>query len=60
MEDKVYAVIDPNGNVVNMVVWDGESEWYPPEGMIVIESGDSGCAIGWTYKGGIFTPPPAP
>ncbi len=55
-----YAIVDQNGNVINTVVWDGENDWVPPEGTTVIAAGDSGAGIGWTYKDGVFTPPPAP
>jgi hypothetical protein len=33
MEDQNYAVIDGNGNVVNIVVWNGDPNvWQPAEG----------------------------
>lgn len=54
-----YAVIDSiTYIVVNIVVWDGVSEWSPPSGTFAIQSDEAG--IGWTYNpgDGTFTPPP--
>ena len=53
-----YAVIDANGNVVNIVDLGPENDWTSPEGHTVAQSDVAG--IGWTYANGIFTPPPAP
>lgn len=52
-----YAVID-HGVVINIVVWDGESEWRPEEGEAVETTAEAG--IGWKYDGNSFTPPPPP
>ena len=27
-----YAVVNSGGLIINIVVWDGVSEWEPPEG----------------------------
>lgn len=53
----MYALIE-NGVVVNVIVWNGEAEWAPPEGQqaVSIASG-SGAAIGWTWDGSAFNPP---
>lgn len=58
MGTNAFAVVDSDGVIVNMVVWDGESEWAPPAGTIAIDAGESSCAIGWTYKDGVFSAPP--
>jgi hypothetical protein len=51
---KVWAVID-NGTVVNTVVWDGESDWSPPEGTELVSLADHpGVGIGWDYVDGTF------
>ncbi|WP_312293248.1 tail fiber assembly protein [Atlantibacter hermannii] len=50
-----YAVIK-DGIVINIVVWDGETEWQPDEGYAVKTDGSVG--IGWLYDGETFTPPP--
>ncbi|EPE9235543.1 hypothetical protein ACSPOM_001576 [Klebsiella pneumoniae] len=52
-----WAVINVDGIVVNIIVWDGAEEWMPPEGMTVIKCGDKPFSIGGSYKNGIFTPP---
>jgi len=55
-----YAVIDAVGNVINVVLWDGETDWSPPEGATVIKINGSGAGIGWTYKDGDFIQPTTP
>lgn len=54
----MYAVIE-DINVINTVLWDGVSEWSPPEGCIAVVCPDGVCS-GWTYVNGIFLPPPLP
>lgn len=34
---KRHAVIDQDGNVVNVIIWDGVCKWKPPEGHIVVQ-----------------------
>ncbi|MDU7837696.1 MAG: tail fiber assembly protein [Pantoea sp.] len=60
MKTDTYAIIDDSGTVINVTVWDGESEWTPPDNTTAVKCGDSGAGIGWSYKDGVFTPPPAP
>lgn len=56
-EVKTYAIIEQStGLVVNVSVWDGESDWQPDPGYIAVMS--ETAQIGWTYKDGEFTPPP--
>jgi len=46
--ETVHAVIDA-GVVVNTVVWDGESDWTPPEGTVLVPLADHPhVGIGWT------------
>ena len=54
---KTYAVIE-NNTVVNAVLWDGESEWSPDNG-VAIPAAD-GVGIGWLYADGTFTAPDIP
>lgn len=61
---KKWAVID-NGKVVNIILWDGESNWKPQEHQTVKEipasdDGNQVAGIGWEYSGGIFIAPPEP
>ncbi len=51
-----YAVVDKSGNVTNVIVWDGEAQYTPPEGTELIEvTGAAGP--GWTYRDGEFIAP---
>lgn len=49
-----YAIVK-DGVVVNVVAWDGVSEWTPPEGTQAIESPEAG--IGWLHDGTAFHRP---
>ncbi len=56
-----YAVVDGTGLITNIIEWDGESEWTPPEGNTSVLCGnDTECIIGGFYQNGAFTPPPKP
>lgn len=37
MEPQRFAVVE-NGIVVNVVLWDGETDWQPPEGANLVRS----------------------
>lgn len=52
-----WAVINVDGIVVNIIVWDGSDKWLSPEGMTVIKCGDTPFCIGGSYKNGEYTPP---
>lgn len=55
----MYAVVE-NGVVVNIVLWDGNTEtWQPPTGTTAVEITDAtGPAyIGGTYANGVFAMP---
>lgn len=51
-----YAIIR-GGVVENVVEWDGESPWTPPDGTTLELLGDSPAGPGWTFNGNTFTPP---
>ncbi len=55
-----YAIIK-SGTVVNIVEWDGVTEWEPGEGVsaIKVKNGVS-VEIGYTYDGSKFIAPPEP
>ena len=54
-----YLVIKEE-KVVNIVVWDGVSDWMPPEGTTVLIA-PAGVGIGWTKSGSNWIEPePAP
>ena len=52
---KKYAIVDSETNVINIIVWDGLTEWTPPEGCIavVIPEGSS-AGVGAFYIDGEF------
>lgn len=50
-----YAIVK-NNVVEGVIVWDGVSEWTPPEGTIIIETESAG--IGWSWDGNSFQRPP--
>ena len=53
-----YAVINLQTNIVeNAIVWDGVTQWDPPDGYYVEPFGDSVAGIGWSYIQGEFIPP---
>ncbi|BBQ83945.1 tail fiber assembly protein [Klebsiella sp. WP3-W18-ESBL-02] len=54
---KTYAVIK-NNTVVNVVLWDGESEWSPDNGIAIPAA--NGVGIGWLYADGNLTAPDIP
>ena len=56
-----YLIIKDE-QVINTVLWDGESDWTPPEGTTV-ELASAHVGIGWTRVAGEWIapePPPAP
>lgn len=61
-EVKRYAVVDPDGNVVNSVLWDGESKWSPPAGHTLIQHDQAGPGGRFEAKGKNgeleYVPPP--
>jgi hypothetical protein len=49
------------GLIVNAIVYDGTDDYTPPEGLALVERGDSGAWIGSTYdpETETFSPPPS-
>ncbi|HEV2561914.1 MAG TPA: hypothetical protein VGT78_07210 [Rhizomicrobium sp.] len=55
-----YLIVDGGGLVVNVVVWDGEAQYAPGEGLTLTEQPD-GVGVGWQSDGaGGWIAPPAP
>jgi len=54
-----YAVV-VDGQVVNVVLWDGVTAWQPAAGEAVVIPDESGVSIGWSYEDGEFVAPPEP
>ena len=55
-----YAVCNKNHEVVNVIIWDGEAKWSPPEGHYVVRHDQ--CDRGHVYdpKSNSFAYPPTP
>ncbi|CAM2295030.1 hypothetical protein [Ralstonia mannitolilytica] len=52
-----YAIVH-DGNVLNIVVYDGQEEWVPTTGTELVEiPPDIFVDIGYIYLGGKFSPP---
>ncbi|HFD7147403.1 TPA: tail fiber assembly protein [Escherichia coli] len=54
-----YAVIE-NAIVVNIIFWDGETEFAVSDNQQLVNISDVDAGIGWSYSAGIFTAPPPP
>ena len=52
-----YAIVDKDGNVVNVSLWDGKTPWTPGEGLKAIKDEDNKAEIGGKWDGTRFTPP---
>lgn len=52
-----FALIS-NGEVVNIVVWDGSGDLFSDYQTVNLDEINAG--IGWSYSDGEFSPPPAP
>lgn len=52
-----YAIIDGSHTVINIIRWDGASEYDPGEGnSLVVVPDDIQIEVGWTYTDGVFLP----
>lgn len=60
MNAAVYGIVDLDGNVINVVLWDGETEFVLQDDTTAVKSDGVNCQIGGTYKGGEFTQAPQP
>lgn len=61
--EQTYAVLNDQNIVVNLIIWDGDTEnWQPPEGCTAVPVGEGVyVSMGYTYDGaGGFIAPPAP
>lgn len=55
MGGSIFAIVDSNGKVTNISLWDGGSDWIPPEGCTAILVPDGSVAeIGGSYIDGEF------
>ncbi len=54
-----YAVIDQNGDVVNVINYDGVTPYTPPAGTTIVKDPNTPpkVGIGWEYEDGEFFNP---
>lgn len=53
-----YAIVEGDV-IVNVIVWDGATEFVPPTGMQAVQiPANVYTGIGGTYSNGVFTAPP--
>lgn len=54
-----HAVVNKENIVVNVIMWDGQSNWRPPQGTVVVACTDGMCDIGDSCNPttGTFTKP---
>ena len=57
---KRYAIIDSNGIVNNIILWDESAQWSPPEGMTMVKVEEILCDLGWKYENESFSNPNPP
>jgi len=55
----IYAVVNPAGQIINLVNWDGASAFNVAPNVLVLTLGNPAAQIGGTYIGGVFTAPVA-
>ena len=49
-----------DGLIVNAIEYDGADDYTPPDGLALVERGESGAWVGWSYTDGDFSPPEQP
>ena len=54
-----WALINADNVVTGVIVWDGEAEYTPADGLTLINVDDVPCGPGWSYVDGEFVAPPA-
>jgi hypothetical protein len=37
----IYAILDSEGKCINRTIWDGQSDWQPPEGCTAVADPDN-------------------
>lgn len=55
--NSTYALVDADGRVDCVILWDGEAAWTPPPGMRAIAC-PAEVEAGWLFDGTAFAPPP--
>lgn len=52
-----YAIVDKDGNIVNVSLWDGVTPWQPPAEHKAIKDEKDEAQIGGKWDGKKFLPP---
>lgn len=60
MANALYAIVTPQGAVVNIASWDGVTPFNPAPNTAILATGQPNAQIGGTYIGGVFTAPSLP
>jgi hypothetical protein len=55
-----YALVDQSGNIVNVISWDEQTNWQPPDGLQAIRDKLGEAAPGGFFDGQSFLPPLKP
>lgn len=45
-----YAILDTTGRCINRMLWDGETEWQPPEGCTAVSDPEGSHQIAPTEE----------
>lgn len=54
-----YALVNADGSVVNAIVWDGQADYTPADGLTAVAVPDGvGAGPGWTFDGTDWIAPP--
>lgn len=54
----IYAIVDSSDLCINTCIWDGVSEWTPPDGCRVVQIPEgTRVGIGWSCVDGQFIAP---
>lgn len=41
----IYAVLNANGDCIDHIVWDGQTQWQPPEGCTAVADPDRSYVV---------------
>lgn len=52
MDNNAWALIDGDGVVTNIIVWDGVEEWVVPDGLKAVKCDAKPFSIGCKYENG--------
>lgn len=56
MAEKLHAILNPDGTVAQVIVWDGVTPW-PSSEILDVQPCDQTVGVGFKYDDGAFTAP---